>query len=111
MCPFPNASSRSCWTYGINEGISEGPLFRNGKGGCLNRSFVTKSIQSLAEDAKVEPEKCTPRCLRKMCLATKEELEAHLSRLLEQTYERLLETEQLTTGWEENQLSLQRPQP
>lgn len=108
---IPKCLQQELLEYSVKEGISEGPLFRNGKGGCLNRSFVTKSIQSLAEDAKVEPEKCTPRCLRKMCLATGEELEAHLSRLLEQTYERLLETEQLTTGWEENQFSLQRPQP
>ena len=108
---IPKCLQQELLEYSVKEGISEGPLFRNGKGGCLNRSFVTKSIQSLAEDAKVEPEKCTPRCLRKMCLATKEELEVHLSRLLEQTYERLLETEQLTTGWEENQLSLQRPRP
>lgn len=45
-------------------------------------------------------EKANPRCLWKMYLSTQEGIKANLTILLEQAYDRMLEQEQLTTGWE-----------
>ena len=42
-----------------------------------------------------------PRCLRRLCLETREAIRADLAALAEQTYDRLLEQEQLSVGWEE----------
>ncbi|MEE0434845.1 MAG: site-specific integrase [Peptococcaceae bacterium] len=81
-------------------GIQKGPVFITEKGTPLNRSTVTTSIQRLAEDARVEPAKCTPRCLRKLCQSTWDDLQDNLSALLVQTYEQMLEQEQVLYGWE-----------
>lgn len=81
--------------------IQNGPIFLSGSGKCLNRSMITKCIQGLAGDAQVAPEKCNPRCLRKLYQTTRHGIENSFAQLCEQTYERLLETEQLTVGWEE----------
>ena len=62
---------------------------------------MTACIQQLSRDARVAPEKCTPRCLRKLCQATREGVEQSVSLLVEQALDRLLEQEQLTIGWEE----------
>lgn len=82
-------------------GISSGPVFVARNGEKVNRSVVSGLIQSLAHDARVEPGKCNPRCLRKLYQATQENIQASMSLLIEQAHERLLEAEQLTIGWEE----------
>ena len=61
---------------------------------------MTSEIQALAHDARVEASKCTPRCLRKLCLVTQTEIEHSVRLLAEQSYERLLDTEQLAVGWD-----------
>lgn len=72
---------------------------RNGKG--MSRTQVTEEIQTLCHDARVEEEKGTPRCLRKLYLATQAEVERGVRLLAEQSYERMLDTEQLAAGWAE----------
>ena len=46
-------------------------------------------------------EKGSPRCLRKLYQVTREGLERHVALLVEQAQDRLLEEENLSTGWEE----------
>ena len=82
------------------EGISEGPLFVNRYGEPVRRTSVTKSIQSLADDAGLAQEKCNPRCLHKLYQSTQEEIQEEVSRLAEQMHERLLEQEQIAIGWQ-----------
>ena len=41
-----------------------------------------------------------PRCLRKLCLVTQTEIEHSVRLLAEQSYERMLDTEQLAVGWD-----------
>lgn len=48
-------------------------------------------------------EKANPRCLRKLYQATQESIRANLVLLMEQSYDRLLETEQLAIGWEQEE--------
>ena len=86
--------------YIRREGVSSGPVFVTRNGRQYNRTAVNAVIQSLARDARVSPEKCNPRCLRKLYRSTQESIQASFALLMEQAHERLLETEQLTTGWE-----------
>ena len=81
-------------------GVTGGPVFVSRNGKVLNRTAVTAMVQGLARDARVAPEKCNPRCLRKLCQSTRAGIEASVRLLVEQTYERLLEQEQLTVGCE-----------
>ena len=62
---------------------------------------MTAETQSLSRDARVEEAKCNPRCLRKLYLATRVEVERGVRLLAEQSYERMLDTEQLAAGWAE----------
>lgn len=82
-------------------GLVSGPVFVTRNGRRLNRTAVTAAIQGLAQDARVPPEKCNPRCLRKLYQSTMAGIEASVHLLVEQTHDRLLEQEQLTVGWEE----------
>ena len=87
--------------YVRRAGITGGPVFVTRTGKQLNRTSVTGAIQSLAHDARVPPEKCNPRCLRKLYQSTMAGIAASVSLLVEQTHERLLDQEQLTIGWPE----------
>ena len=68
----------------------------------LGRAAVTDSMKQLCRDARVAEEKVNPRCLRQLWQATREEVRAQLDVLVEQTCDRLLETEQLSIGWDSN---------
>lgn len=96
------ASLRNDLTRYIHRmGLVSGPVFVTRNGRRINRTAVTGAIQSLAHYARVPPEKCNPRCLRKLYQSTMAGIEASIHLLVEQTHERLLEQEQLTVGWEE----------
>lgn len=82
-------------------GLTGGPVFVSRNGKEIWRTTVTGEIQGIAHNAGVPPEKCNPRCLRKLYLTTMAGIEASVHPLVEQTYERLLEQEQLTVGWGE----------
>ena len=88
-------------SYCRRQGLTAGPMFVTRNGKPLRRTQVTGEIQSLAGTARVAPEKCNPRCLRKLYLATQEEIDRSVRQLAEQAYERMLDTEQLAAGWEE----------
>lgn len=101
IVPIPTCLRQELLDYLRRADIRVGPVFVTRSGAVLNRTSVTGSIQQLARDARVPPEKCNPRCLRKLCQATREGVEQSVSLLVEQTLDRLLEQEQLTIGWEE----------
>lgn len=85
--------------YGRRERIWTGPIFVTKNGKALSRTAVTACIQRLAGDARVAPEKCNPRCLRKLCHTTQKGIRANLDLLAEQAYDRLLENEQIDISW------------
>ena len=82
-----------------SQGIDSGPVFLTGDGQPLSRVSVYRYVNSVAEAAQVDEEKANPRCLWKMYVQTCESIQANLLVLAEQTYQRMLETEQLTVGW------------
>lgn len=86
--------------YMKREGITKGPVFITAGGKPMDRSNVGQSIKRVSRDARVAEEKANPRCLWKMYLSTQEGIKANLTILLEQAYDRMLEQEQLITGWE-----------
>ena len=65
----------------------------------LGRTAVTDSMKQLCRDARVEEEKVNPRCLRQLWQTTQDGIRAQLDRLVEQAWDSLLETEQLSIGW------------
>ncbi len=91
--------------YAKRQGISSGPIFVTKTGNVIQRTNVTKLIQGLCQDARVDEKKANPRCLKKLYQATQAGIRANLSLLMEQTYDRLLETEQLAIGWDPEEMS------
>lgn len=85
--------------YAARKRIRDGPVFITRNGTLLRRSAVTAAVQGLAHDAHVEPEKCNPRCLRKLYQSTKTGIQQNISVLIDQAYDRMIEDEQLTVGW------------
>ncbi len=81
------------------EGITSGPLFTTKAGKPMARTSVTFMIQRLCHDARVPREKATPRCLRKLYQSTWAGIQDNVALLVEQTHDQLLESEQITIGW------------
>lgn len=98
---IPNCLCGELLDYAAREGISSGQLFQAKNGRPLHRSVVWNSIHSLCRDARVDEEKATPRCLRKLYQTTQAGIRASLAVLLDQSFERLIDTEQLAIGWQE----------
>ena len=98
---LPECLRRELLDYARRQGLTAGPVFctRNGKG--MSRTQVTAEIQSLCRDARVDEAKGNPRCLRKLYLATRTDIERSVRLLAEQAYERVLDAEQLAAGWGE----------
>ena len=103
---IPSCLRAELLTYAEEQGIGSGPVFCTRYGKLMDRWNINTRIQSLSRDARVAPEKCNPRCLRKLCIATQENIRANLELLAEQTYDRLLENEALTVGWNESEVVL-----
>ena len=100
---FAQKVYRRCGIQGaiLRKDRPAGPVFVTRSGKPMSRTSVTTAIQHLAKSAGVEPEKCNPRCLRKLYLATRTDIERSVRLLAEQAYERVLDAEQLAAGWGE----------
>ena len=96
---IPDCLREELLRYADRQGILHGCLFVTGEGKPLSRTYFTTSIQALSRDAQVDEGKCNPRCLRKLYQSTRAGIQANLAVLGEQMHERMLEQEQLTTGW------------
>ncbi len=97
---IPSILREELLAYAERRGISSGPVFINQNGLPVNRSNVTDSIRRLCRDARVPEEKGNPRCLLKLYQSTYQNIQDSISVLIEQTYDRILEKEQLSVGWE-----------
>lgn len=96
---IPALLQRELEAFIRQEGIQEGPVFRTSDGAAMSRSSIYHYVNSVSREASVQEEKATPRCLWKMYQSTCEEIESNMARLVQQAYERILETEQLAVGW------------
>ena len=86
--------------YAKKQAISSGPLFIGRAGSPLARSRVSVLIAELCDDAKVDRAKGNSRNLRKLYQSTMTRLRENTELLIEQTYNRMIEKEQLSIGWD-----------
>ena len=96
----PECLQKELLAYGERRGIQSGPLFLSRDDRPIHRSVVTDRITRLCAAAQVEEKKGNPRCLRKLYLSTRANIERNFELLIEQAMDRQLEQEQLTTGWQ-----------
>ena len=96
---LPCCLQRELEEYIQDMGIPAGPVFITRSGKPMSRTSVTTAIQHLAKSAGVEPEKCNPRCLRKLYLATLQGFQRQVTQLVEQAHNSLVEQEQAVVGW------------
>ena len=82
-------------------GITAGPVFVTRSGRPMRRTQVSGEIRTLCRDARVDGDKSSPRCLRRLYQVTQERIRDSVQILAEQAHERMLEEEQLTVGWEQ----------
>lgn len=96
---IPDCLREELLDFAIRRGLASGPLFVSRNGTPYMRTGVTAMIQRLCRDARVPEEKANPRCLRKLYQTTRASIQANIALLVEQSHDRLLETEQLAIGW------------
>lgn len=97
---IPPALREELLRFATRTGRRTGPLFVTGAGRPLGRTNVSSGIRKLCREAQVAEEKGNPRCLRRLYQETHAGIEANIRLLVEQAHDRLLETEQLSIGWE-----------
>ncbi len=85
--------------YADYEKINDGPLFLTRSGTLPDRSNITNAIHRLAVRAGMDPKKCCPSALHRVYLTTQKELMERLKPIYIQSYEGLLNTEQMMVGW------------
>ena len=108
LAAIPSCLRDELLDYARRSCITSGPIFVTRTGKPLGRTAVTAYIQSLAQTARVAPEKCNPHCLHKLYQSTMDGIEAAVRVLAEQSHERLLEQEQLLVGWQEEPVKSRR---
>ncbi len=97
---IPRVLQQELLGYIRSEGIEEGPVFLMADGTPMSRTSVHRCVNVVGRDAHVDPEKANPRGLWRMYMNTCDRIRISVNLLIEQTYERMLEDEQLTIGWE-----------
>lgn len=97
---IPTCLREELLQYLQQEGIPSGPVFLTRNGRPMRRTQVTGDIRALCRDAQVDPEKGSPRCLRKLYQTARAEVEQRVRLLAEQAYERMLNAEQRSAGWD-----------
>lgn len=97
---FPDSVCRELLDYAGRQGIQSGPIFLTRAGKLIDRTYAAQSIRRLCPTAQVPEGKGSPRCLRKMYQATREDVERNVALLAERAQDRLLEEEQLMIGWD-----------
>lgn len=87
--------------YTRERGNQSGPIFQTSSGRPIDRTSIYHLINSISAAALVDPTKATPSGLCGMYRQTRKEIEEHMMVLADQSYQRMLEDEQRTLGWED----------
>lgn len=90
--------------YAKEKGVKSGPIFLTREGRPLGRTTLFNMVPHIARYAKVEENKCTPRCLQKLYAETWDTIKSNVNVMLQMTYDKLLEQEQVIYGWQDVQL-------
>ena len=97
---IPELLQKELLDYAQRNGVYEGFLFLTRSGIPIERTNINRSIKLLCRDARVPEEKANPICLRKLYETTYSGIQEHIEILVEQAYNRLLEKEEQTIGWD-----------
>ena len=100
MMRIPEVLKGELMEYMRRESIGMGPVFVTRRGKPLSRSAIHRCVSSVSREARVKPEKANPRCLWKMYQNTQDGIQANINVLIQQTYEHMMEEEQLSIGWD-----------
>lgn len=90
--------------YAKEKGVKSGPIFLTREGRPLGRTTLSNMVPHIARYAKVEENKCTQRCLQKLYAETWDTIKSNVNVMLQMTYDKLLEQEQVIYGWQDVQL-------
>lgn len=90
--------------YAKEKGVKSGPIFLTREGRPLGRTTLSNMVPHIARYAKVEENKCTPRCLQKLYAETWDTIKSNVNVMLQMTYDKLLEQEQVIYGWQDVKL-------
>lgn len=90
--------------YAKEKGVKSGPIFLTRGGRPLGRTTLSNMVPHIARYAKVEENKCTPRCLQKLYAETWDTIKSNVNVMLQMTYDKLLEQEQVIYDWQDVQL-------
>ena len=99
---IPEPLRRELMEYMQRHHIKSGPVFLTRDGKPLSRSMIHHYVSAISQDAKVDSEKANPRCLWKMYQSIQEGIRVDIDRLVRQTYEQMVENEQVSIGWDKN---------
>lgn len=102
---IPECLREELLDFAKRNGIASRPVFVTRTHAPYSRTAVTALIQRLCYDARVPEEKANPRCLRKLYQTTQASIQANIALLVEQSHDRLLETEQLAIGWKQGEVT------
>ena len=98
---IPECLHKELLAYLESEGLTSGPFFRQLRTPAqATRTEINIAISKVFEDAALPMEKANPACLRDLYNRTHREIEANISRLIEQAYDQFLDMEQAAVGWE-----------
>ena len=97
---IPRSLAGELLEYAKEHRIASGPLFVGRSGAPLTRARVSLLIAQLCDDAQIDRAKGNSRNLKKLYQNTMTGLRDNMELLIEQAYDRMLEKEQLTIGWD-----------
>lgn len=97
---FPPSFQRELLAYMLSKGVKEGAVFAGPNGRIPDRTCLFRALRELCARAGVDKSKVSPRSLRNLYQTAQEKLRENLECLQQQAYDQMLETEQVTAGWE-----------
>ena len=101
---IPTCVQSELLEYAKEKGVKSGPIFLTREGRPLGWTTLSNMVPHIARYAKVEENKCTPRCLQKLYAETWDTIKSNVNVMLQMTYDKLLEQEQVIYGWQDVQL-------
>lgn len=99
MMFIPKVLQKELMEYIEKEQIESGPVFLTRDRKPLSRTTINHYISAVSGEARVDPEKATPRCLWKMYQSVQDGIKENIHVLIRQAYEEMMEKEQMSIGW------------
>lgn len=101
----PRGLQQELLGYVSHNEIYQGPVFIGRNGQPLSRVNIFRNLQELCQAAGVPEEKGNPRSLRNLYKVTQKRINDRLAALKDQMYDQLLEMEQDSIGWNDEEES------